>query len=97
MKAWFNGKEYCHEMVAQRQREFAVSIKAQTMMQEHYGNKYFTLKHSVSAAEADEWRAKAEAIVPPVIMAGVAEQSGAGAPETSVRCGAPADQDGPST
>ncbi len=66
MEAEFSGKVYPHEMIAERQREVAVSIKALRMMQEHHGNKYFSFK-CVSSAEEAEWHRKAEAIVPPVV------------------------------
>lgn len=52
-------------MIAERQREVLVSITALRMMQEHYGNPYFSFK-CVREAEEQEWRAKAEARVPPL-------------------------------
>lgn len=55
-----------HRMIAERQREHAVQLLAQGMMQEHYGNRYFTLDYSIRPAERAEWIAKAEAVVPPV-------------------------------
>lgn len=61
--AKFNEKTYLHPMIAARQREVAVSIKALRMMQEHHGNPYFSF---VSYAEEAEWRAKAEKIIPPI-------------------------------
>ena len=66
-KATFQGKTYLHPMIAERQREVAVSIKALRMMQEHHGNPYFCFK-CVPLAEEKEWHAKAEEIVPPVIV-----------------------------
>jgi hypothetical protein len=65
VKAEFNGKVYPHEMIAEHQRKFAVSITALRMMQEHHGNKYFSFK-CVSPAEERDWYAKAEAAVPPL-------------------------------
>jgi hypothetical protein len=52
-------------MIAERQREIAVSVTALRMLQAHYGNPYFSFK-SVTPAEEQEWMAKAEAIVPPI-------------------------------
>jgi hypothetical protein len=52
-------------MIAERQREIAVSVTALRMLQAHYGNPYFSFK-SVTSAEEQEWMAKAEAIVPPI-------------------------------
>ena len=63
--AEFNGKAYPHPMIAERQREVAVSIKALRLMQEHHGNPYFSF-HCVSKDEEAEFRRKAEAIVPTV-------------------------------
>jgi len=61
----FNGKIYPHPMIAERQREVAVSSKALRMMQEHHGNSCFSFR-CVSREEEAEWYAKAEAIVPAV-------------------------------
>lgn len=74
MKAEFNGKIYPHEMIAERQREVAVSLKALQMMQEHHGNKYFSFK-CVKASEEAEWYAKAEQILPAVKMIGECHES----------------------
>lgn len=52
-------------MIAERQREIAVSMKALHMMQEHYGNRYFSFK-TVGRDEQAEWYAKAEKLIPPV-------------------------------
>lgn len=65
MKAKLYDREYPHIMIAERQREFAVSIRALRMMQEHYGNPYFSFK-CITPAEESDWRAKAEAEVPQV-------------------------------
>lgn len=65
MKASFNGTVYLHEMIAERQREVAVSLKALHMMQEHHGNKYFSFR-CVKPAEEAEWYAKAEKLVPQI-------------------------------
>lgn len=65
MKAEFDGTVYLHEMIAERQREVAVSIKALRMMQEHHKNQYFSFR-CVTHAEEAEWLLKAEQIVPPV-------------------------------
>lgn len=65
MKAEFDGTVYLHPMIAERQREIAVSLKALHMMQEHHGNRYFSFK-CVSHEEEREWYAKAEKLVPPV-------------------------------
>ena len=61
MQASFNGKTYMHPMIAERQREVAVSIKALRMMQEHHSNPYFSFK-CVTDAEEKDWHAKAEAV-----------------------------------
>lgn len=50
-------------MIAERQREVAVSVTALRMMQEHYGNRYFSFK-CISPEEEREWYRKAEQIVP---------------------------------
>jgi hypothetical protein len=52
-------------MIAERQREIAVSLKALHMMQEHYGNRYFSFK-CVRSDEESEWYAKAEKLIPSV-------------------------------
>lgn len=54
-------------MIAERQREVAVSCKALRMMQEHHGNPFFSFK-CVSPAEEQEWYARAEKIIPPVAL-----------------------------
>jgi len=66
-QAEFDGNIYLHEMIAERQREVAVNIKALRMMQDHHGNKYLGFK-CVSPEEEREWHAKAEALVPKVKM-----------------------------
>ena len=48
---------------ARRQREITVGITALRMMQQHYGNPYFSFR-GTSAEEEREWYAKAEAVVP---------------------------------
>lgn len=65
MQAEFNGKVYPHRMIADRQREVAVSITALQMMQKHHGNKYFSFK-CVREDEEREWYRKAEDIIPAV-------------------------------
>ncbi|WP_156795572.1 hypothetical protein [Bradyrhizobium icense] len=65
MEAEFDGKIYPHEMIAERQRDLAVSITALRMMQEHHGNPYFSFK-CVSPTEEAKWYQKAEAVIPPV-------------------------------
>ena len=57
--------DIAERMIAERQREIAVSIKALRLMQEHYGNPYFSFR-GTTGAEEREWRDKAEALVPPV-------------------------------
>jgi hypothetical protein len=57
--------EITRRMIAERQREIAVSLKALRLMQAHYGNPYWSF-HCVSDAERAEWYRKAEAIVPHV-------------------------------
>lgn len=52
-------------MIAERQREIAVSIKALRMMQEHHGNPYFSFQ-CVPPEEEREWYLKAERAIPPV-------------------------------
>lgn len=52
-------------MIAERQREIAVSLKALRMMQEHHGNRLISLR-DVGTAESAEWYAKAERLIPPV-------------------------------
>jgi hypothetical protein len=52
-------------MIAERQREIAVSMKALHMMQEHHGNRYLSFK-CVSSAEEAEWYTKAEKLIPQV-------------------------------
>ncbi len=69
LRCVFNGKVYLHPMIAERQREVAVSLKALHMMQEHHSNKYFSFK-CVSHAEEAEWYAKAERLVPQCEMEG---------------------------
>ena len=54
-----------NHMIAERQREIAVSITALRMMQKDHGNRYFSFK-CVSPEEETEWYRKAEEIVPPV-------------------------------
>lgn len=61
----FNGKVYPHPMIAERQREIAVSIRALRMMQEHYGNPYFSFR-CIRRDEESEWYRKAEVVVPSV-------------------------------
>ena len=56
-------------MIAERQREISVSLKALRMMQEAHGNPYFSF-HCVSKDEEAEWYRKAEAIVPPIEVSG---------------------------
>lgn len=51
-------------MIAERQREIAVGLKALRMMQEHHGNRFLSFQ-CVSRAEEAEWRRKAEEIIPP--------------------------------
>lgn len=51
------------QMIAQRQREIAVSLKALHLMQEHYGNRFISLR-DVGSAEEAEWYAKAEKLIP---------------------------------
>ena len=57
--------DIAERMIAERQREIAVSIKALRLMQEHYGNPYFSFR-GTTYAEEQEWRAKADAITPPI-------------------------------
>lgn len=64
-KAEFQGRTYLHPMIAERQREVAVSITALQMMQAHHNNRYFSFK-CVPKAEELEWYAKAEKIIPPI-------------------------------
>ena len=52
-------------MTAERQREVMVSLKALTMMQEHYGNKCLSFRGMHPTEEA-EWYAKAEKLIPPL-------------------------------
>lgn len=52
-------------MIARRHREVLVSLKALTMMQEHYRNDKLSFLCLRKEEEA-EWYAKAEKIVPPV-------------------------------
>ena len=47
------------QLIAEHQREIKVSIRALRMLQEHYGNPYFSFK-CVRDAEVAEWMAKAE-------------------------------------
>lgn len=51
-------------MIAERQREVAVGIKALNLMQEHYNNRYLSFK-CVSREEERDWYAKAEMTIPP--------------------------------
>ncbi len=46
-------------MIAERNFKFRVSMEALRMLQEHYGNKYFSFA-CVSDREGAEWMAKAE-------------------------------------
>ncbi len=46
-------------MIAERNFKFRVSMEALRMLQEHYGNKYFSFG-CVTEAEAAMWHAKAE-------------------------------------
>lgn len=62
-KASFNGRVYLHPMIAERQREVAVSITALRMMQKHHGNPYFSFK-CVSPAEEAEWLSQADELTP---------------------------------
>ena len=62
--ATFNGREYPHQDIAERQREVFVSATALRMMQEHHGNPYFSFKNR---EEEKEWCNKAEKLVPPVL------------------------------
>jgi hypothetical protein len=57
--------DIAERMIAERQREVAVSIKALRLMQEHYGNPYFSFRGTSSAEEA-EWYAKAEKLIAPL-------------------------------
>jgi hypothetical protein len=66
-QAEFNGKVYLHPMIAERQREVAVSVTALRMMQKHHANDYFSFK-CVSREEEAEWYRKAEAVTPPVTL-----------------------------
>lgn len=68
MTAEFAGKIYPHVMIAETQRKVAVSLKALHLMQDHYGNRYFSFK-CVSQYEEAEWYAKADAMIPPVTQA----------------------------
>ena len=52
-------------MIAERQREIAVSLKALQLMQGHYNNRFISLR-DVGSAEEREWYAKAEKLIPPV-------------------------------
>lgn len=54
-----------HRMIAERQREIAVSLKALHMMQEHHGNRYFSFL-CVRPEEERDWYAKAEKLIPQV-------------------------------
>lgn len=65
MQAEFNGKTYLHEMIAERQREVAVSITALRLMQEYHRNPYFSFK-CVRQTEEEKWHLDAEMITPPV-------------------------------
>ena len=47
-------------MIAERDREIRVSIRALRMMQAHYGNPYFSFK-CIPDAEVAEWMEKSEA------------------------------------
>jgi hypothetical protein len=49
-------------MIAERDRSHTVAIKALRMMQEHYGNPYFSF-NCVTSAEEAEWRRNADALV----------------------------------
>lgn len=66
MKASFNGREYLHEMIAERQREVLVSVTALRLMQEFYGNPYFSFR-GCPDSEAEKWATDAEMIVPRVV------------------------------
>jgi len=52
-------------MIAERQREVAVSIKALRLMQEYHGNQYLSFK-CVRPEEEARWRAMAEQLIPQV-------------------------------
>lgn len=52
-------------MIAARQRDIAVSIKALWLMQQHHGNSYFSF-HCVSKEEEKRWYAEAEKLIPPM-------------------------------
>lgn len=65
MRASFNGKTYPHEMIAERQREVAVSITALQLMQEYHRNQYFSFK-CVRPSEEEKWYRDAEMVTPPV-------------------------------
>lgn len=65
MQASFNGKTYLHEMIAERQREVAVSITALRLMQEYHRNPYFSFK-CVSPNEEEKWYRDAEMVTPAV-------------------------------
>ena len=52
-------------MIAERQREITVSMKALHLMQEHHGNRYFSFA-CVSRDEEREWYAKAEKMIEPI-------------------------------
>jgi hypothetical protein len=67
LRAEFDGRVYLHPMIAERQREVAVSLKALRLMQEHHGNRYFSFK-CVPSEEEREWYAKAEQLIPPVVV-----------------------------
>ena len=49
-----------YRMIAERDREIRVSIRALRMMQAHYGNPYFSFK-CIPDAEVAEWMEKSEA------------------------------------
>lgn len=51
-------------MIAERQREIAVSCTALYAMQAHHGNPYFSFR-TISSAEQAHWINQAEIIVPP--------------------------------
>lgn len=52
-------------MIADRQREVAVSLKALHMMQEHHGNRCLSFK-CVPETEERQWYALAEKLIPQV-------------------------------